>query len=86
MSQGHGNVNTSTIVCRNKSPLLFDDREPSDVQTNYEYNDDEYNDESNNDEHNNDEIPTSQGILSILRTFCVCVCYAYIPMKTAYSK
>ncbi|XP_039315436.1 uncharacterized protein PF07_0086 isoform X3 [Solenopsis invicta] len=90
MSQGDRNANTSTIVCRNKSPLLFDDREPSDVEYNDEYNSDDYNndeynnDESNNEEHNNDEIPTSQGILSILRTFCVC--YAYIPMKTAYSK
>ncbi|XP_071573175.1 uncharacterized protein [Temnothorax nylanderi] len=62
--QGHGNVNTST-VCRNKSPLLFDDREPSDVErndehddeeTDYEYNSDEYNsDEYNSDEYNSDE-------------------------------
>ncbi|XP_039306826.1 protein PFC0760c-like isoform X2 [Solenopsis invicta] len=61
MSQGDRNANTSTIVCRNKSPLLFDDREPSDVEYNDEYNSDDYNndeynnDESNNDEHNNDE-------------------------------
>ncbi|XP_039302556.1 bromodomain-containing protein DDB_G0270170-like isoform X3 [Solenopsis invicta] len=61
MSQGDTNANTNTIVCRNKSPLLFDDREPSDVEYNDEYNSDDYNndeynnDESNNDEHNNDE-------------------------------